>query len=124
MDAESRPIPTTFGRSRYANRRKLPGVDLRTAEGRRFSELLDSFAIALGGRDRVDGRQWAILQDRATIELQLERIRASIINQDPTVDVTELHRLGAQARQLDAELYSRLARPRIGGDKTLPRRAP
>jgi hypothetical protein len=108
---------TPLRRSRYANRRRIPGVDSRSAEGRQLATLIDGLAQPFGGREALSERQWALVQQLAVLEIELAKMRGDIVNASFGADCNALLRLNTEARRLEAELYGN-ARARLGSDKT------
>ena len=77
----------------------LPGVDHRSALARRLADVIASYREGLGV---LDERQMALIKSAATCSVQLERMQAAIIRDEP-VDVRLLVRLtNTQTRALQA----------------------
>jgi hypothetical protein len=77
----------------------LPKVDHRSALARRLADVIASYREGLGV---LDERQMALIKSAATCSVQLERMQAAIIRDEP-VDVRLLVRLtNTQTRALQA----------------------
>ena len=77
----------------------LPGVDHRSALARRLADVIASYRQGLG---ILDERQMALIKSAAMCSVQLERLQAQIIRDEP-VDTRLLVRLtNTQARALQA----------------------
>jgi hypothetical protein len=90
-------------RSRVTNgRRMVEGVDSRSREGRRFRDLQIAYADDLGGPDGLSEAQKALVRQAATLQIQAERVQASVLRGE-AVDEEQLTRLSnALARVLAA----------------------
>lgn len=82
----------------------LEGVDNRSALGRRFRDLCQSFADDLGGAASLNEPQRALIRQVAAVTVESEKLQASIVKGE-SVDPENLVRLNnLQARlvkQLD-----------------------
>jgi hypothetical protein len=87
-------------RSRTTNGKQLfPKVDHRSALARRLADLIAGYRQGLG---ELDERQMALVKSAAMCSLQLERLQAQIIRDEP-VDTRLLVRLtNTQTRALQA----------------------
>lgn len=95
----SRP-PTT--RSRITNRSEmLRGIDGRSAEARRYRDLIEGFAADFG--DPPPGeREQALIRQAAALTVQIESMQSEIVRGD-SVNLGHLTRLSnAQTRALKA----------------------
>jgi hypothetical protein len=86
--------------SKITNSKKfLAGVDMRTEKGRRYRDLVRSYAEGLG---LLDERQKSLVRSAAGIGVHLEHLQAEILN-GCKVDTRLLVRLAnAQTRALAA----------------------
>jgi hypothetical protein len=90
-----------FNRSAITNGKKwLPGVDMRSAQGRRFKDLVRAFTADLGGE--LSTAEAALVRQAAALTVRVEDIQATLVKGE-AVDDEELVRLiNASARLLIA----------------------
>jgi hypothetical protein len=100
---------TTANRRSLTNRSKvtngtrlLVGVDGRSEQGRRYFDLMVSFASDLGGVEGLSEAEMAVVRQAAALTAQSERMQAGVLN-DTGVDAEQLTRLlNSQQRALKA----------------------
>jgi hypothetical protein len=81
---------------------KLRGIDGRSAESRRFRDLVHAYASDVGGVEALTEMQRALVTQAATVQLSAEKIQARVVNGE-RVDGEELTRLSnVLARLLEA----------------------
>ncbi|WP_156944928.1 hypothetical protein [Bradyrhizobium sp. Ec3.3] len=85
----------------------MPGVDLRSAVGRRFRYLMASYELELGG-DLGEAEQ-ALLRQHVVLQLESERLQADAIR-GVTVDRDLLVRLTSEARRSLGALRAKVAK--------------
>lgn len=92
--------PTT--RSKITNRSEmLRGIDGRSAEARRFRDLIEGFAADFGATPPGE-REQALIRQAAALTVQIELLQAKIVRGD-NVDLQQLTRLSnVQTRALKA----------------------
>ena len=80
-------------RSRVTNGSKMvAGLDGRSAEARRYRDLVISYADDLGGTDKLTEAQRTLIAQAATLQVESERVQASVLRGE-LVDVEQLTRL-------------------------------
>jgi tagatose-1,6-bisphosphate aldolase non-catalytic subunit AgaZ/GatZ len=83
--------------------RRLPGLDGRTAGGRRRRDLIEAFVAALGGADACSDVTMVAVVRAAELTAVAEEARAAALKGDPTVDLGSLVRIeGAADRAVRA----------------------
>jgi hypothetical protein len=55
------------------------GVDGRSAEARRFKDLVSSFAASLGGEGALTEAERALIRNAASLTVQCERLQAALV---------------------------------------------
>jgi len=94
-------------RSRITNgRRLLAGVDGRTAEARRYRDLVISFADDLGGADKLTEAEKALCRQAAASVVASERLQSEIVA-GREVDTEQLVRLTNVSTRLLARLKAK-----------------
>jgi hypothetical protein len=87
-------------RSRVTNGSKMvAGLDGRSAEARRYRDLVISYADDLGGADKLTEAQRTLIAQAATLQVQSERVQAAVLRGD-LVDVEQLTRLANAAMRI------------------------
>ena len=101
MSTDHSPPATNITRNRSAISNGswlLEGVDNRSALGRRFRDLCVSFAEGLGGEPNLSEPQRAMIRQAAAVNVQSEKLQASIVKGED-VDHEKIVRLNnLQAR--------------------------
>jgi hypothetical protein len=81
---------------------RLVGIDGRSARGRRFRDLMRSFAEEVGGLDSISEAQRALCSQAAVLTVQVESMQARVIAGE-VVDPELIVRVGnVQLRALQA----------------------
>jgi hypothetical protein len=87
-------------RSRVTNGSKMvAGLDGRSAEARRYRDLVISYADDLGGANKLTEAQRTLIAQAATLQVQSERVQAAVLRGD-VVDVEQLTRLANAAMRI------------------------
>jgi hypothetical protein len=73
-----RPLRTRAAASN-GTRMYPKGVDGRSAEARRFKDLVSSFAAGLGGEGALTEAERALIRNAASLTLQSERLQAALV---------------------------------------------
>jgi hypothetical protein len=85
-------------RSRVTNGKPFDGVDGRSANARRFRDLIDAFSRDLGGMSQLSEADRSLVRQAATLTVRSEQLQAAIVRGEP-VDPDELIRLTNTARR-------------------------
>src|SRR5687768_11729967 len=85
-------------RSRVTNGKQFDGVDGRSANARRFRDLVDAFSRDLGGMSQLTEADRSLVRQAATLTVRSEQLQAAIVRGEP-VDPDELIRLTNTARR-------------------------
>ncbi|SEE09125.1 hypothetical protein SAMN05519104_5181 [Rhizobiales bacterium GAS188] len=95
--------PSRTNRSKVTNgTRMLAGIDGRSEQGRRYRDLMRSFASDIGGLQSLNESEMAMVRQAAALTAQSERMQADVVN-DAGVDAEQLTRLlNSQKRALGA----------------------
>ena len=93
------------------------GVDGRSAEARRFKDLVSSFAASLGGEGALTEAERAIIRHAALLTLQSERLQAAFVA-GREVNSEELTRLANSSARVFAALRIKREPKEVG--PTLP----
>ena len=91
------------------------GLDGRSAEARRFRDLVISYADDLGGPDRITQAQRTLITQAATLTVQAERIQASVLKGE-NVNTNQLTRLSNSVVRILSRLGIRRERRDEGPD--------
>ena len=110
-----RPLRTRAAVSN-GTRIRPKGVDGRSAEARRFKDLVSSFAASLGGEGALTEAERALIRNAALLTLQSERLQAAFVA-GREVNSEELTRLANASVRVFAAL--RIKRERKEGAPTL-----
>ena len=103
-------------RSKVTNGSKMVlGLDGRSAEARRFRDLVISYADDLGGPDRITQAQRTLITQAATLTVQAERIQASVLKGE-NVNTNQLTRLSNSVVRILSRLGIRRERRDEGPD--------
>jgi hypothetical protein len=87
-------------RSRITNGSKMvAGLDGRSAEARRYRDLVISYADDLGGSDKLTEAQRTLIAQAVTLQVQSERVQASVLRGE-LVDVEQLTRMANAAMRI------------------------
>jgi hypothetical protein len=78
----------------------LHGVDGRSAQARRFRDLVIAFADDLGGGDKLKEQEKAIVRTAAALTLRSEALQAAIINGEPIDENQAIRLANAAARAM------------------------
>jgi hypothetical protein len=70
----------------------LPGVDGRSAEGRRYRDLVCAFAAGLGGPDGLVEQDAALVRNAAAVTMKCESMQAAVVRGEH-VDLEQMTRL-------------------------------
>jgi hypothetical protein len=98
-----------MNRSKVTNGKKmLAGLDGRSAEARRWRDLVASYTSDLGGPAKLTEAQRTLVTQAATLQVQAERMQAAVIRGEP-VDAEQLTRLANAATRCLARLGMRAA---------------
>lgn len=89
----------------------LPGVDGRSATGRRYRDLCLSLADDLGGADKLSTAQAATVRQLAGVMVEAEGMQASIVRGE-VVDREQLVRLANLQTRLIGQLGLRNVKPK------------
>jgi hypothetical protein len=96
-DGASAPVSRT-NRSAVTNGSKwLPGVDMRSAQGRRFKDLVRAFTVDLG--DELSTAETALVRQAAALTVRAEDVQAALVK-GGAVDDEELVRLTNAATRI------------------------
>jgi hypothetical protein len=71
----------------------LQGVDGRSPQGRRFRDLVVSYADELGGLAALSEQEVALVRHAAVVTMQSEALQVAVVN-GQNVDLEQLTRLG------------------------------
>ena len=116
----TRPSAVTFPkrqRSRIENRpNRLPGVDMRSANGRRYTELFNSFAAGFDGD--LGESDLTLIRQAATLSLKSEMLAADLAA-GKDVDADVLIRLAGAAKRTLAEVSAASAASKPSGGDAL-----
>ena len=97
-------LKTTRSAVTNGTRLHLAGVvDGRSAEARRFKDLIHAYAEGLGGESALNPAQTALVRQAAALTLEGERLQAAIISGRP-VDTDDVTRLSNAALRILGEL--------------------
>ncbi len=99
-------------RSKITNGKRLHQkgtADGRSAEARRFRDLVASFAASLGGEAALSEADRALIRNAAALTLQCERMQAAAVD-GREVDLEAMTRLANSTARIMAAL--KLKRPR------------
>jgi hypothetical protein len=95
------------GRSAISNgRRLLDGVDHRSAQARRFRDLVNAFAANFGGVAALTEGERVLVRQAAACALRAEQLQAALVKGDP-VEPDELIRLANTSRRMLASIAAR-----------------
>jgi hypothetical protein len=95
--------PSLTNRSKVTNgTRLLIGVDGRSEQGRRYRDLIESFAADLGGFGKLSEAEKGLVRQCAALTAQSERMQAAIVRGDPVDDEQVTRCLNSQTRALRA----------------------
>ena len=98
-------------RSRMSNgSRLLRGADGRTAEGRRYRDLVAAYAADLGGFAELSEAERSLVREAASSALASEGLQAAVVRGE-IVDIEQLVRLSNSTTRLVAKLVA-LRKPR------------
>ena len=99
-------------RSKPANgTRLLEGIDGRSPAGRRYRDLVESFASDLGGLKALSEAGRSLIRQAASVTIRAEQLQAAIVRGE-AVDNDELIRLSNTSRRLLSAIRRREA-PRL-----------
>ena len=87
----------------------LPNVDGRSANARRFRDLVRAFEVEIGGN--LSELERGLVRQAAVLSLKTEQMQESIVN-GKDVDSDTLIRLSGEARRILTSLRKRPARDR------------
>jgi hypothetical protein len=79
----------TSGRALFAGARKRAPADLRTADGRRFFDLVAALTSDMGGADMLSESQRQIIRRIALIAVRLEAEEAKALSGDGSFALSE-----------------------------------
>jgi hypothetical protein len=99
-----RPSSSRTTRSRVSNGKLFSGVDLRSAAGRRFRDLVVDLRTEYGGDLSIADE--GLVRSIAALLVQAEQLQAGIVRGDK-VEVDELVRTASEARRLLQSLSNR-----------------
>src|SRR5215204_3908966 len=94
--------------------RRLRGVDMRSARGRRFRTLLDELSADVGGFDALSTPDRCLVRHVAFLTLQIEELSG-----EETVDPDALIRFHSEARRALERLQDRREKCKAEIRKTL-----
>jgi hypothetical protein len=97
-----RPLRTRAAVSN-GTRNRPKGVDGRSAEARRFKDLVSSFAAGLGGESALTEAERALVRNAALLTVQSERLQAALLA-GREVNSEELARLANSSARVFAAL--------------------
>jgi hypothetical protein len=114
LESQSNTARSSRLRSRVTNGSKLVvGLDGRSAEARRYRDLVIGYADDLGGADRITEAQRALIGQVATLQIQSERVQAAVLRGEQ-VNLEQLTRLA----NASTRILSRLGLKRERSDAT------
>jgi hypothetical protein len=106
-DRASVGTPSLTNRSKVTNgTRLLDGMDKRSATGRRFRDLCQSYAAPLGGLPSLGAADAALIKEAAAKTVLSEQMAASIARGE-SVDAEQAVRVGNMLQRLLARLDRR-----------------
>jgi predicted ATPase with chaperone activity len=97
---------------------KLRGIDGRSAESRRWRDLVIAYANDVGGVEALSESQRALVTQAATVQLSAEKIQARIVAGE-VVDGEELTRLSNVLARLLAAIGARKGNGKSDGSTAL-----
>jgi hypothetical protein len=98
---------------------KLPGVDGRSASGRRFRDLVIAFCGEVGGVDSLTEPQRALVAQAATLTITVERLQARLIAGEAIDPEMIVRTANVQIRALQALGLKKAERNAEGGGGAL-----
>jgi hypothetical protein len=111
-DFEPRPVNN---RAKVTNgTRLLAGVDGRSAEARRYRDLAMAFADDLGGQNKLNESERALVRQAAASVVASEKLQAALVRGDD-VDPEQLVRLTNSTARLLGKLGVDRPRPKPAG---------
>jgi hypothetical protein len=114
LESQANAARSTRLRSRVTNGSKLvAGLDGRSAEARRYRDLVISYADDLGGADKITEAQRTLIGQVATLQIQSERVQATVLRGEQ-VNLEQLTRLA----NASTRILSRLGLKRERSDAT------
>src|SRR5215210_9537872 len=91
--------------------RFLDGVDGRSANARRFRDLIADFAEPFGGLETLGESERVLVKQAAALALRAESMQAAIVNGE-AVDHDALIRLSSEARRNLSSIKRRAEKPK------------
>jgi hypothetical protein len=114
LESQANAARSTRLRWRVTNGSKLvAGLDVRSAEARRYRDLVISYADDLGGADKITEAQRTLIGQVATLQIQSERVQATVLRGEQ-VNLEQLTRLA----NASTRILSRLGLKRERRDAT------
>ena len=92
--------------------RLMPGVDLRTAAGRRYRYLIESYSDELGAA--LTEPEKALVRQIASLQVHIEQLQGAIVG-GRDVDADQVIRLSSEHRRLLSQLRARAAKAKPSG---------
>jgi hypothetical protein len=115
LESQANAARSTRLRSRVTNGSKLvAGLDGRSAQARRYRDLIISYSDDLGGADRITEAQRTLIGQAATLQIQSERVQAAVLRGEQ-INLEQLTRLA----NASTRILSRLGLKRERRDATL-----
>jgi hypothetical protein len=100
LESQANAARSTRLRSRVTNGSKLvAGLDGRSAEARRYRDLVMSYSDDLGGADSITEAQRTLIGQAATLQIQSERVQAAVLKGEQ-VNVEQLTRLANSSTRI------------------------
>ena len=104
LESQANAARSTRLRSRVTNGSKLvAGLDGRSAEARRYRDLIISYWDDLGGVDRITEAQRTLIGQAATLQIQSERVQAAVLRGEQ-VNLEQLTRLANASTRILSRL--------------------
>jgi len=94
--------------------RLMPGVDLRTAAGRRYRYLVESYSDEMGAA--LTEPEKALVRQIASLQVHVEQLQGSIVG-GREVDADQVIRLSSEHRRLLSQLRGKVAKKKPSSSK-------
>src|SRR4051812_3796594 len=79
--------------------RRIKGVDMRSAPGRRFRTLLEDLSRDLGGFDQLSAAERSLVRHSACLLIEAESVQGRIMRGETDVNPDEIIRLSSETRR-------------------------